>query len=572
MPEKNIALELVIGVPRAPADPYTNEPELEVINLLNISGFAVETDGWVPQLPSIKGGGLWADSALSAGRQLIAGEVGNVVETMTLVSSGASLVTYLYLKSRLLQFAQRAKAFHTDWNEMQPCYLKWQAPGSQIPQYAVIYSIDVAVEDDAFDGDNLDTVVITLEREPAWRMGVPPGGNPIEWTYFSRDVQRGSGYQYDDMILDSANSLVTRVIQNRQEWAYNAGNPVTTPISQNYIDISAAQVPGDAPALVCVTTKFTTTPTVFARRLLVWHSSKKLTGIDQDAGLPLAASYIINANDMTGGFPPGVFSFVAGTAANAVFDAAAVPARRFARFTFAAAGSGRIETSQRRQLLRGRMAVFVRARMAAGTLGDVMMQVQFSERATGGTPEIALPLFNVPVSTEYRLLYGGEITIPFQAKAHIGLNGRGIYNRQPSVAAVELDIRIAVVNIPAAARTVELLDLILVPYDEAYAELKANSAAGTDETFILDNTGYVGRAESRDVAVRAANSTYGINSPYTSLELQGNAPMLLPRTDQRLYFLCTEGGTGVADSFSAPDTDMTVRLNIVPRCYGVAAL
>lgn len=577
-----IALELVIGVPRAPGDPYTNEPELQVLNLLETRGFAVEyPDGWVPQLPTIKNGGLWADSALSAGRQLIAGEMGNVTETMTLTATGATVESYLYLKSRLLEFARRAKAFHTDWAEQQPVYLKFHAPKAPCAQYAIVYSIDIAQETDAFEIIPLDTLVITVEREPAWRMGVPPGGNPIEWTYFVQNRQRGPDYQYDDMSLDSANSLVAASISNRHEWTYNAGNPVTAPSSKNYVDISASQVPGDAPALCCIVTTATISAASYMRRLLIWLSSRDMSLVDQDGGLPMASAYIMNAADM--GWT-GTGAFTGGTAAQAVFNTAAVPARQYRTIGPVAGpavtiGTGRsdngINNTWRRQFLRGRLALFVRVHVTSGASNDTKISIAISERqevTTLGAGDIVLPDVFIPVVTsttgDYNLLYCGQFTLPLEAKAYPGANGRGIRMRS---ADSDLRFTFTFINNVAAARTVEFLDAILVPYDEAFAQMRIDDHFGnTFENFILDNTGYLGRGDPRDIAVRTASASSGLNTPQNAIDLRGNAPLLLPRTDQRLHFL---NEISLSSAYiSKPNTDMTVRVNIIPRCYGVAAL
>lgn len=594
MTETIIALELVIGVPKAVNDPYTNEPALEVINLLNERGFALEyPTGWSPQLPSLKNGGTWADSALSAGRQLIAGEFGNVIETMTLKATGASMTNRMFLKSRLFEFSRRAKAFHTDWSEQQPVYLKWHAVGAPCAQYALVYDIDASDEGDAFDDFNADTLVITIEREPAWRMGVPPGGNPLLWTYFKNDIQPGNGYQYDDMALDQANSLVTGTVNNRHEWAYNAGNPVTTPTSKNYIEISADKIPGDAPALVCVGMHWDE-PTTFGgplRRLLMWQSSRELSGVDQIAGTAMASGYIMNACDM-GGVGGGTATATAGNATTGVNNTAAVPAKQYVAISLG--GGGSIVTLNSvggtlldfgfwyRQLLRGRFAVYVRARMTTGSLGDSKLKVIFNEMSNVGVlglTTIELPEINIPVTTttgQYGLLYCGQITLPFEAKSHVGYDGRGLYLKKYVANTTPFDLRVdfrfrdttAIAN----PRTVHMLDAILVPIDEGFAEFRYTDAtsASNREIFILDNTGYLSRGKLDEVAVRGENqTTYVTNKPANPIEQRGNMPTLLPRRTQRLYFLNTRINTF---DLSTPDADMSVFVNIVPRCYGVAAL
>lgn len=580
---KIIALELVIGVPRAPQDVFTNEPELQVINLLNARGFAVEyPSGWTPQLPSLKNGGLWSDSALAPGRQLIAGEFGNVTETMTLKATGATMENRLYLKSKLLEFARRAKSFHVDWSEQQPVYLKWHAFNAPCAQYALIYNIDASDEGDAFDVYDADTIVITIEREPAWRMYVPPGGNPIEWTYFSRNMQRGVDYEYDDMALDNTNSLVTGTVNNRHEWTYNGGNPVTTPSSKNYVEIPADRVPGDAPALVCVGMRWTgSTP---LRRLLMWLSSKELSGVDQVAGTPMASDYIMNAVDMGGGGTP-----TAGTAATGVNNTVAVPAKQYLTIGLGGLGSVITLTSGDntgtslnfwwRQLMRGRFAVYVRARQTAGAAGDVRLKVTAEEISGPGTfnaAQVIGQFVNIPVTTnvgDYAFVYAGQFTVPFEAKSHVGIDGRGLFLKKYVVnGAIDFRFTFRFENFNAAARTVQMLDAIIVPIDEAFAEFRYDTftSSSAEQIIVMDNTGYLSRGRMDDIVARNENSTYNNLFPTNTMEQRGNMPTLLPRTTQRLYFLNAKGGAG-SEIRSIPNDDMIIAVNIVPRCYGAAA-
>lgn len=590
MTETIIALELVIGVPKAINDPNSNEPELEVINLLNARGFAVEyPTGWTPQLPALKNGGTWADSALAPGRQLIAGEFGNVVETMTLKATGATMTNRLFLKSRLLEFSRRAKAFHTDWSEQQPVYIKWHAPGAPCPQYALIYDIDVSDVGDAFEVYDADTIVITIEREPAWRMGVPPGGNPILWTYFSRDAIPGNTYQYDDLALDSTNSLVTGTANNRHEWQHNSGNPVVTATSKNYVDISASQVPGDAPALVSIGVRYDLNALPL-KRLLLWHSSKELDGVDQVAGTAMAGGYIMNAIDMGGGGTP-----TAGNASTGVNNTAAVPSKQYMSIGLGGTGSVITLTSGDnasatsftfwyRQFVRGRLAVFVRARQTSGALGDIRLKVTAEEfsgfSGTINAAQVAGQFVNIPLTTntgDYALIYAGVFGVPFSAKSHIGIDGRGIQLKKYVQFTMPIDFRFTFrfenFTSPTAARTAQVLDAILIPIDESFAEMRYDTftTSAAQQIIVADNTGYLSRGKPDEIVVRNENATYADTFSTNSMELRGNLPMLLPRRDQRLYFLNARQGNS-SEIVSHPNEDMSIFVNIVPRCYGVAAL
>jgi hypothetical protein len=300
----------------------------------------------------------------------------------------------------------------------------------------------------------------------------------------------------------------------------------------------------------------------------------------------MASGYIMNAVDMGGGGTP-----TAGNTSTGVNNTAAVPAKQYMALGLGGTGSVITLTSGDsgastfsfwwRQLMRGRFAVYVRARQTAGVAGEVKMKVTAEEISSQGSfnaAQVIGQFVNIPVTTnvgEYALIYAGQFSVPFEAKSHVGIDGRGIYLKKFVNGTSPIDFRFTFrfenFTSPTAARTVHMLDAILVPMDEAFAEFRYDTftSSGNAQIIALDNTGYLNRGKPDDIAMRTENGTYADTFPANVMEQRGNMPMLLPRTAQRLYFINAWSDSPIV---SRPDGDMTIALNIVPRCYGVAAL
>ncbi len=72
-------LSIVIGFEKGTvAGVATAELPLDTLVLTGSRGFALDpNEGWIPQMPALKDGGVWAESSTSTGRTLIAGNDGN---------------------------------------------------------------------------------------------------------------------------------------------------------------------------------------------------------------------------------------------------------------------------------------------------------------------------------------------------------------------------------------------------------------------------------------------------------------------------------------------------------------
>lgn len=561
------ALQIIKGVGKTPADTNSAEIDPVVVNLL--SGlFTLDQDGWSPAIPDTKNGGVWADSPISDGRQLLAAPANNVTEKMTINISDSSYLGVMRAYSALNKMVLDCRAYWESRVQIDPVYLMWSAGCNNppLPQYALIYNIDLAPE---YVDSPTPTMQIsmTLERESWWR-GIPPGANPKLWTYYvnTSHPQFNSGVS---TLATLSDHLITQTIQNKFEWTPTAFGLQTTPITQNYIDISAALVPGDAPALVEMSI---TSDVENPVNLYIGLSSKDQSQLSHD-GTTHYNSYILNAGDAavvtavktnTGSSTTGVRSN--GSAVNFFDVVRTVTGIDANPVIFAEWGTGLIKLD--RQLMRGTFAIFCRCSNNSGTptLGDMRIRVNFSENESGlGNSNIINGQWvNPPViGTARQLTYMGTITIPFSDRAVTSSLGYGIQIQNSNsnmYIILEQQVLVATAN-----RILEVTDLILMPLDEGLCSIVDNGAQiNASAVSVLDNTGYSTHGELQQVGYN-----YFVNSDAggVSQEVRGDNLYLKPRTDQRLYFIA-DSWNG-ASVFSRLTQTFGIRLNIIPRWSGI---
>lgn len=569
-------LLIVKGLPPAPGDTTTAEQPMTAVNLMTsgVSGFALDSeDGWAPNIPALKGGGLWADSAISAGRQLIAAEDGNVLETMHLILTGSTIID---LAGHLLQMntliADARNFWATEW-QIEPVYIRWYAKGAPGPQYALIHNIEMAMDEPDVMSNPIRDVTITIEREPYWRP-IPPGANPKLWT---AEFRHNTIANADDLYLGARaltftnarnNLFQTNGLENSREW--NVGQTGVT--SENYIDIPAADIPGDAPALVNMVLE---SPSNSSGGFLVGRQAKptSLTGRD---GTTNKSVLVLNAGDYA----------TLGSDASIQADTGAPNSNNQSsgqrgRVTFATASlvdrftwrknDGTPETRPELTLLRGTYAVFARVRLsAAGTVTlkltygiDSLSNIANDLRSTtdvgaGGTGN----------STLWACIYMGSMSIPVNApRVSVGADGKGVLVLPDDVGLTTSgNLRITL----QAARTsgacdLYVADLVLIPVDECSIHLSTDSSGflGSTGALIYDNTGYMMHGRLDDYA-SYWRYVWNDNVPSETdpVDLRGGRFMLQPGVNNRLHFLRVDT---VGTQSIVKETGNRVYLNIVPR-------
>lgn len=554
-------LQLIIGLPKAPGDPYSAEPDLQVLTLLsNEMGVGLIDNSEAPFAPKIavlKGGGSWADSATSDGRNLLSTSVDNVTETMNLkvVESTHNLLAKRIVD--LNRFVEQARKFTATYWQTQPVYIEWMGRGAPASQFALIYNIDMAITPDDYPEEGQlpsADVVITIEREPAWR-ALPPGANPKLWAFYARGELPGNGvnkFTYTDLsLISGTRHWKSETIQNRHEWAGTGS--FSNPLSKNYVDIAATDVPGDAPALVCVSVD---PATVNPDHCIIARSTKPTSGIDRN-GVTEYVAYTFNAGDAVNGAlvntvktlsANGLFSN--GSSVNRYYATSAIPASSTALILWGSGGNTPINNPE---LLRGKFVVLIR-----GHSTTAAAQVYASLSCLYGSITVTLPEVSVPVdlgTTQPIWTYVGLLDFPVIERSIQSEGGTGRFISATNYINFWINYR----NALASPATVLTWDMQFLPYDEYLAYGVTTASSGTPQV-AFDGTGYFPRGQVKDGA-------YGFNAPTIAggypVELRGNVPRLEPNTAQRLYFSFAQG---------APRTvyleNMTVYLNIIPRWYG----
>lgn len=583
-----MALRLIYGIPALPTDENSAEQGIEVIALAaednaNAGWFLDETIPFMPKIASLKGGGIWIDSAADDGRSLQNDSVDNVIETINLKLVGDFATRYHYL-SQINRFADQARKFHTTQYQTEPVQLEWWAEGAPGPQYAVVFDISVDVRRAAYDQSSSFDVTITLEREPAWR-GVLFGWPATVWTQYKRGNAPGAGYDLIDLSLVNGDPLYLDTVDNKHE--FDGANGYTyddSPLTKNWIDIDADDIPGDAPALVSIALKYTNfdSSSVTQRPLNIYlaKSTKPRYWIDQ-SGTKRPQFYSLNGADA------GTYTSSITTTANAnegnisngsstqryyVNYASGFPPR----ISWGAEANGGTFQDGKYGLsleaFRGKFAVFARVEIDGSNVNtfrlDYDSKNSYADQLTGLQKNLIPDYVGEPggVSTEEYTIYLGDIALPLSDRSDIGEDGTGLYVPDMSRANTEF---VLVFDLDITNTTNgHFIDLILLPYDEGQIRIMTSGRTHPDFNaldwgtgdLLYDNTGYITRELTSIVKL--------FNSPMPPVEMVGSDIMLDPKIDNRIYlmFNCVAGNV---DYKSTIDLTMDLRLNIIPRWYGV---
>lgn len=565
MPITDLVQELMIvkGLPPAPGDPIVAEQPIVTLDLMatDTSGWSLDVDeGWNPIIPSLKGGGVWSDSAVASGRQLLSNEESNVVETMHLTVTGDNAVDLARHFRNMSRMIQAARDFWVEGYQMEPVYLRWYAPGAPGAQFAPIYNIEMAIVEPTSWAQNIRDVTITIERYPYW-FPLPPGTSPKAWSY----IQRGDEYNYTNLSLDdngtgqqTGHLAEDLNLINKREW----NTTQSALVSQNFIEIAANLIPGDVPALCCIVVNGNSSSydSMFISRQAIVNPLKNKDGNERDT------LWLLNAGDNAGLHTdttvqadtgaPASNSSASGQRTRCTFATVATMDRRF---SWAAAESDLDLT-----LFRGSYAVFIRTRNSAA--GTVQIKMRYGYEVNSGyieTPTMSLTdagAGGTGNTTEWGFLYLGTIKIPLgPEKASSGIDGRGVNVLGLTAGNYNLFFQMW------AARTSGtpewyVSDMLLVPLDEPGVLLIAPDLS-TANRFVIDNTGYFTHGKPEDYAAMWAVAGSGIGSPQDVTTVQGRLLTLIPGQKNRVHFFGFENST----KRSIITQNLDVWINIMPR-------
>lgn len=583
-------LMIVKGVPRKYFDntgfeSYEQDPV--TVNLLDTAtGFSLVE--WSPSIPSLKGGGLWADSSINDGRTLITGAETNVIETIVVQLTGATLQAYAAHFSSLERMVKDGRAFGDTFYQIEPVYLRWWAAGAPGPQFALIYNIDIAV--DFQDGPAAQArITLTIEREFGWR-GIAPGDTPLKWTLYWRGITFDPAQGFNEYGLspgDVPGSLIQAASMTNYT-AYDANNVVCA--TPSYIDIPAGDVPGDLPALL----QLSVADVLFGAnaRLMSFYVSRWTRPVVNPANtlshrntLPIRNDGINNGVRSTLG-TDATFQNDTGTyrngAANCATNLNGTNSRLNVSFATATDQVRLTWGLDSTNLFRGRYMAFLRCYQSGGALGETLAYLQFGYEGTEISLTERAPKIQAVASPSpiWPLLYMGVVTIPVGNERLVVSDD----NSAPvfSTTAAEFNIRLRARRTGGVGQ-LYVADLVLMPIDEMAAKISnARQAialgAGYDiDRFAIDSTGLFlnGQADT-------FGASYKVFAPKVRPEISGQYQLtLLPKINNRLYFLYT-GATvaslplednlcGIHDPTAGGNSQngIAVAGNIVPRWSGI---
>lgn len=561
-------LEIVKGVQKVPGDDLSAEVGLDQIDLLDPQGFS--TSEYDIKLPGLKSSALYADSPLTDGRTLISGALGNVTETIRCELTAGTIVQLAAMLSKLLRFKQDCNDFWDTFGQIEPVYIKHQVVGEPGPRFALLYDIDVDIDDPIEPGAANRAVTIVIEREYGWR-GIAPGDNPKHWFYiWNNQEQQWSASNAH--LLTGTDHLVSGTIQNRAE--LNAA--ISGFITQNFIEIPANKIPGDMPALVSLSVQQTVS--VNATTLLCGKMTKRPTGnISRFSGNNQIPIYNFNAadgnvigGDTTLASDTGTPIGTSGSRQRSVttFATIATMSNRLTFFPGTHTPNG-----FSLNVMRGRYAVFLRARLSAASTN---VSIQMTLRQGGNDNLTTTPVIltdqgagGTGNSTDWALMNLGQIVIPVSDKTSVGADGRGVF--VDNSGGGQLSIALAAAR-NSGAGSLYMSDLILIPIDEGAIQIEVAAAVGTGATVALnwayDNTGYFTHGTPDEFAALQQNVVANARGNNIDIAVLSGSPIYLtPGILNRLYFLAYVNST--KRSIYNDPSAMFVRVNIVPRWMGL---
>lgn len=561
--QKPIKLSLIRGVPSSASlgnTAITNVPPTTLDLLTGVFTIYDEAaeSSFQYSLANIKDGGVWVDSVAMPGRQLVAGDVANVIETIQLNAVGGSTVIDRARALRaLMNFAASARLFWTDESRFDPVYLCWQAPGAAGEQFALLYNIEVDAEADALNAESMAALTLTLEREAYWRP-LPPGANPKIRTLQLRGLTpstvagspAASQYNFENLGLGAIVGGSAKNEAQFQKEVFDADEIGST--RTNYIDIPASALVGDAPVAAMISVQSgsgdISYPIMVARSTIrdlypsvttnanLQRMRNTFNAVDAAAqSAPAGVSAYTTPVDATwgltsGGGSPTVIQAVTinGVVANQVFAYWSRVAAHYAR----------------------RWQVFVRCVVTAGVPSGLLMQARI--RSASGVGVTYFPTVQRPFTGALNVgttFYLG--TIDASALNTPGNNGRGLQ----STALAQLELLIQKTN-TGASTTVKITDVFLMPLDEPMLKIDNRTTGGFDDDVFADTTGYFSLT---DVLAGAVGDLAA--KPVAS----GQSIYLVPGITNRLYFNAGIYGT----SPLASHLGYYVGVNLLPRWSGI---
>lgn len=560
-------LKIVKGIAKIPGDSGSSETGLDELNLLDIAGFAC--DEYQMRIPALKSSAIYADNPLIDGRTLISGTNDNVKEIIRLTLSSSTIIQMAAMLSKLGRMKQDCNDYWDTYTQIDPVYLKHQVVGEPGPRYALLYDIEVDVESPINPADLSRTVTLNIEREPYWR-GLAPGDNPKKWTRLFLDGSLKNYNTTSAQFMSAANNLAA------SSQVYNVVERLnsTTIRKQNYIDVPASSIPGDAPALTSVVIDVINANKIFISR------TTKSTSVTLRDNVAAQQTYHLAAAHVNGGY--GTDTTLANDAGSVLYPPGSGNARR-ATISFATdatnvprvtwintAPTSFTSPAVDENMFRGRFMVFARCRQTSGNFGDVKMSLRYGTvlnnlnflvQTTEVSPTV---LAGAGDTTSWPVTYMGVIDLPVLERVAISPAGYGISAPDSNTGGGSFRI-VLYARRTTGASTLFFSDLIFIPIDEQCAEII--SAENSGSLFVLDSSTYFTRGKPGDFAAEIYNTgAPSVPSSPNVVELRGQALTLIPGVNNRIYFFQMDAST---QSDERATNVIAAYINIIPRWTGL---
>lgn len=546
-------LRIIHGIPPLPGGSVSNESVKAVVELLAEGGLNLngEIGSFVPRVGSMVNGGNYV-SLGDAGDALIETPYSRVTESITLTATPGNMLDRVRLEGDLHYMKRKAEEFWDRKGNLDPVYLEWSIEGvtgiggAELVQYAMIYTLDMA-----WGNGFPQTVTISIVRRHDW-WPIIPGQPAGYWTNYIN----GAGVPGLDITPGANNHLINGTVHFNTTWQ------VAPPqyVYQNYIDIPAAQIPGDLPALCTIAVRLNTYGVPFAPDYVMVSRYTKPT-LWRTASTNFAPLATLEAVAMTldlNATSVADTDAISGNAVSVSF-ATATLARRLNM------NIGRI-TSIRSTIIPGRYVVFARVQPQAIT-STFRLQLRIRTDSSGEYSsigdEIFVPAWDGVTPFPWGVINLGEFTIPQWATAP---NGAGL---TPNDVFIEL-----YASRTGGTAALRISDLTFMPTDEGAVVMVGagtlDTSVVTPISYVLDGSYYGSHGYPEDTAVSTLSGAV-----FEPLAIQGATILLRHNVDNRLYFYAYNRGVY---QVNYPVTNVTrpgnvaaldVGIDIVPRWLGV---
>lgn len=555
-----LSLGLLVGLDSATSIGYTSVTDPVTTYIDFIAGTLKVMDdggqsGYLIEFPALKSGGTFVESSLSDGRLLLSANNDNVTETIYLMAAGA-VADRISALNDLLNTARLLHDYETSQGVLGKIVaLEVQVVGTRDPQYSRVRKMEISSDADylsALDAGAFTGITLSIERDPYWQE-IPPSANPKIYAFLKRGLRpstvsgapAASQYNHTNLPLTvfggAANyqQLIEGTVFNFDE----AGTA-----NVDYIDIPAASIPGDAPALAYI---YHGSGLNARTRLWVARSTiRDMYPATNDNSTSQRLRNTWNGAEATISTFGGVTTTHQVDAVNGLLYVGGGVNRRVMRMVLAAAGStagvGGGAWSRINSYTRS-WNVFLRMRITAGTPANVTMVVYVRESNTSYyAVTLSRALAGYTATANWFTFYMGRIDLGSILKRDIstGLGTLGQFLTM-SVSATKTN--------DALAATVEIADMVFLPLDEPIAQIDRPDAFPFYFAS-LDSTGYINPSNQNTVITDSVAGGLGIAPVY------GQPITLLPNVANRLYFVFA-AYAGVLN----PTTSYPVSVNIIPR-------